>query len=199
MYNLIIKRTLDLLLSIIAFPIFLLLFAIISVAIKLDDGGPVFYNAERLGKDGKTFIMYKFRSMKVNAPDLRNEDGSTFNSDSDSRVTNIGSFLRKTSLDEIPQIINVIKGDMSIVGPRPHIVTNYKGYDYLSPEKQKRLEVRPGITGYSQAFYRNSIESEQKIENDCFYVDNLSFCLDLQIFIQTIRSVLRRENINTSI
>ena len=196
MYNHFFKRVIDVALCLIALPFFSVICLIVAPLIKLEDGGPVFYNAERLGFKGTTYKMFKFRSMKVNAPDIRNEDGSTYNSDYDVRVTEIGRFLRKTSLDEIPQIINVLKGDMSIIGPRPHIVTNYQGYDSLTPEKQKRLEVKPGITGYSQAYYRNSIGSEEKITNDCYYVDHLSLKLDMQIFFHTVKSVLQRENIN---
>lgn len=116
MYKFFIKRLLDILISILALPFVLLIVLIVSITIKLDDGGPIFYNSIRLGKNGKSFKMYKFRSMKVNAPDLRQEDGSTFNSDNDIRITKVGKVLRKTSIDEIPQIINVLKGDSGIIG-----------------------------------------------------------------------------------
>lgn len=198
MYKYGMKRLIDLILSLIGLPFFAVLFVILAPIIYLTDKGPIFYNADRLGYKGKIYKMYKFRSMKVNAPDLRNKDGSTYNGDNDPRVTRIGRIMRKTSLDEAPQLLNVLKGDMSVVGPRPHIVTNYKGYNSLTPEKKKRLEVRPGITGYSQAYYRNSIDSDQKNKNDCYYVDHVSFAFDVRILVQTVKSVLLRENIYVS-
>lgn len=198
MYKHGIKRFFDILLSIIGLPLFFLVFVIVAPIIFLTDKGPVFYNADRLGYKGKIYKMYKFRSMRVNAPDLRNKDGSTYNGDDDPRVTKIGRVLRKTSLDEAPQLLNVLKGDMSVVGPRPYVTTNYKGYESLTPLKKKRLDVRPGITGYSQAYFRNSIGAEEKDENDCYYVDHVSFLFDLKIFWQTAKSVLLRKNIYVS-
>ena len=142
--------------------------------------------------------MYKFRSMKVDAPDIRNADGSTFNGEDDPRVTKVGRILRKTSLDEIPQILNVLKGDMSIVGPRAFLATTAKSYSEMDELRKKRLVVRPGITGYSQAYYRNSIGLEKKIEFDCFYVDNISFLMDSKILFKTALAVLLRKNIFVS-
>ena len=195
MYKAFGKRLIDLIISIIGLPFFGILFIIFAPIIKLTDKGPVFYNAERLGCKGKVYKMYKFRSMRVNAPDIRNKDGSTFNGDNDPRVTKIGRIMRKTSVDETPQILNVLKGDMSIIGPRPFVTTHYEGYDKLDEKGKKRLEVRPGITGYSQAYYRNSIGKEEKIDNDCYYADHVSLLLDMKIFFHTIKSVLKRENI----
>lgn len=179
-------------------PFFCIIFIFLAPIIYLTDSGPVFYNAQRLGKDGKVFNMYKFRSMKVNAPDIRNKDGSTYNGDNDPRVTKIGRIMRKTSLDEIPQLLNVLKGDMSVIGPRPFVTTHYYGYDKLEARMKKRIEVRPGITGYSQAYFRNSITQDEKIENDCCYAEHVSFVLDVKIFFKTIKSVLMRENIYVS-
>ena len=119
MYRRYIKRILGILLSIAGLPVFMIIFIIVAPLIVLEDKGPVFYNAPRLGKDGQIFKMFKFRSMKVHAPDIRNEDGTTFNSKDDPRVTRIGRFLRKTSLDETPQLLNVLIGNMSFIGPRP--------------------------------------------------------------------------------
>ena len=130
----------------------------------LTDRGPVFYNATRLGLKGKKFKMFKLRSMYVNAPDLRNEDGSTFNSDHDKRVTSIGNIMRKTSLDEFPQFLNVLVGDMSFVGPRPMI--GNINYDKMNDEVKRRFSVKPGITGYAQAYFRNSITQDEKIKYD---------------------------------
>lgn len=146
MYKRFFKRVVDLAIALIALPFWLVVLIIIGPLIYLEDRGPMFYNAPRLGKDGKVFTMYKFRSMKANAPDIRNEDGSTFNTEDDPRLTRIGRFIRKTSLDETPQILNVIKGDMSIIGPRPDLPEHmelYKG------DERRKLEVRPGITGYN--------------------------------------------------
>lgn len=198
MYKKFFKRLIDLLLSLIGSPFFCLIFIILAPIIFFTDRGPVFYNAPRLGKNGKVFKMYKFRSMRVNAPDIRNKDGSTYNGDDDPRVTKIGRIMRKTSLDETPQLLNVLKGDMSVIGPRPFVTTHYYGYDKLEPKMKKRIEVRPGITGYSQAYYRNSISQDEKIEQDCYYADHVSFILDVKVFFQTIKSVLMRENIYVS-
>ena len=117
-YQLWVKRIIDLLLSVFILPVALILMVPIAIAVKASDGGPVIYRSKRLGKGFKEFDMFKFRSMKVGAPDIRNVDGSTFNSKDDERVTKVGKFLRETSLDEIPQLFNIIKGDMSIIGPR---------------------------------------------------------------------------------
>lgn len=192
------KRAIDILVSLIGLPFLFIIYIFVAPIIKLTDKGPVFYNAERLGKNGKFFKMFKFRSMKVNAPDLRNEDGSTFSSSSDPRVTKIGRILRKTSLDETPQILNVLKGDMSIVGPRAHLTTKYHGWDSQTELQKKRLSVRPGITGYSQAYFRNSATSEEKEQQDAYYVDHISLGLDAKILVQTALSIVRHKNIYAS-
>lgn len=195
MYRHFFKRLIDILMSLIALPFFLLIFIVVAPCIYFTDRGPVFYNAERLGKKGKVFKMYKFRSMKVNSPNLLNKDGSTYNGENDPRVTKIGRILRKTSIDEIPQILNVLKGDMSLIGPRAHLTTNYQGYDKLDETRKRRLDVRPGITGYSQAYFRNSITSDKKLENDVYYVEHLSFVFDVKILFKTAASVLKHENV----
>ena len=189
------KRLFDIIVSLIALPFVLLLVLIFAPIIYFTDRGPVFYNAPRLGRRGKVFKMYKFRSMKVNSPDIKNADGSTYNGKNDPRVTKIGRFMRKTSIDEFPQFLNVLKGDMSLIGPRAHLTTNYKGYDLLDEPHKRRLDVRPGITGYSQAYFRNSITSAEKLANDVYYAENISFWFDVKIFFKTIFSVLKRENI----
>ena len=189
------KRLFDIVLSLIALPFVLLIILIFAPIIYFTDRGPVFYNAPRLGRKGKVFKMYKLRSMKVNSPNLLNADGSTYNAANDPRVTAVGRFMRKTSIDEIPQFLNVLKGDMSFIGPRAHMTSSYKGYELLDEPHKKRLEVRPGITGYSQAYYRNSATSAQKMENDVYYVDHLSLALDVKIIFKTVASVLKRENI----
>lgn len=189
------KRLFDIVVSLIALPFVLLAIAVTAPFIYFTDKGPVFYNADRLGRKGKVFKMYKLRSMKMNSPDLKNADGSTYNGENDPRVTKIGKLMRKTSVDEFPQFLNVLKGDMSLIGPRAHLTTHYKGYEFLDEKRKRRLDVRPGITGYSQAYYRNSATSEQKIENDVYYVENISFVLDVKIFFKTVFSVIKRENI----
>ena len=190
------KRALDILLSLIALPFVLLVIVIMAPFIYLEDRGPVFYNATRRGMDGKNFKMFKLRSMYVNSPNLRNADGSTFNSDKDPRVTKIGRFMRKTSVDELPQILNVLIGDMSFIGPRPTLATT--PYEQLPEINKRRLAVRPGITGYAQAYYRNSITQQEKFQHDCYYAENISFAMDVKVLLQTVKSVLKRENIYVS-
>lgn len=193
MYRYGIKRLIDMTVSLLVLPIFLIIMIPVSILIKLEDKGPIFYNAPRVGKDMREFPMYKFRSMKVNAPDIRNTDGSTFNSEDDPRVTKIGRILRKTSIDEIPQILNVLTGDMSLVGPRPSPLGNKDRYPN---EYFRKFDVRPGITGYNQAVLRNKSTMEQRIQNDLFYVENISFSLDVKIIFLTAASVVKSKNIN---
>lgn len=192
MYRLYFKRLIDFIIALIGLPIWGIIVLIIGPILYLEDKGSIFYNATRLGKDGQLFKMYKFRSMKMNAPDLRNDDGSTFNAENDPRLTRIGKFIRKTSLDETPQIINVLKGDMSLIGPRPDLPEHLKLYE---GEEKRKLEVRPGITGYSQAYFRNTIPWKNRIKNDIYYIDNITFLLDSKILIKTFLSVIRKENV----
>ncbi len=195
MYANFFKRLIDIMFSLIILPFILLEILILAPIIYICDPGPIFYNATRVGRYGRKFKMFKLRSMYVNAPDIRNEDGSTFSSENDPRVTKIGRLLRKTSLDEFPQFLNVLLGDMSLIGPRPTVPT----IDYVDMDKmqKKRLSVRPGVTGYTQAYYRNSISTEDKLKYNCYYVDNLTFAMDIKVFFQTVKSVLLRQNINT--
>ena len=194
-YQIVIKRAIDIICSVIVFPFVLLISLFVGIAIKIDDGGPVFYMAERIGKDSKKLRMFKFRSMKVNAPNLTNPDGSTYNAKNDSRVTRVGRFLRETSLDEIPQIINVLKGDMSFIGPR---ASGWEALDSYKSDETDKMKVRPGITGYTQAYYRNSIGVREKRLYDSWYANNVTFWLDVKIFFKTIVVVLKHENIYTN-
>lgn len=187
------KRLFDILISVLLLPIVLLIVMVTSVFIFLDDGFPIFYNSERRGKNGAVFKMYKLRSMRKNSKDLRNADGSTFNSENDIRLTNVGKVIRKLSIDELPQIFNVFLGDMSMIGPRPSIVSTE--YEKLDELRKKRLDVLPGITGYTQAYFRNSISQEEKIEKDCWYTDNVSLFLDIKIVWRTIKTIIIRKNI----
>lgn len=190
-----IKRVIDLLLSLLAFPFWLIILIPVAVAIKLDDGGPVFYKSLRVGKDFKKFGMYKFRSMRVNAPDLRNADGGTYNAADDPRVTRVGKFLRETSLDETPQILNIIKGEMSIIGPR---AGDWESVDTYEEDEKDKVKVVPGLTGYCQAYFRNNASVREKRLKDAWYANNFSFGLDLKIFFRTIMTVLRHENLYTN-
>ena len=191
MYKHFFKRVIDLLISLIALPFFLLVLLVIAPLIYFGDKGPVFYNAHRIGKDGKLFKMYKFRSMYVNAPDIRLADGSTYNGEDDPRVTPIGRFIRKTSIDELPQILNILLGHMSLIGPRPDPPDWLERY----PEDIKVfLTVRPGITGYSQAYFRNSADGEEKMQHDAYYATHCTFWMDVKIFFKTIATVLKAEN-----
>lgn len=195
MYVKFLKRCVDFTVSLILLPFFCIVYVVLMPCYYLLDRGPMFYSGKRLGQFGKPFPMHKFRSMKVNAPDIRLNDGSTYNGDDDPRVTKLGRFLRKTSLDEIPQILNVLKGDMSLIGPRPDPL------DWLAKYKEEEkifLNVKPGITGYNQAYYRNSADAQEKIDNDVYYAKNISFILDAKIVLKTIKTVLLRENVNVT-
>jgi len=192
MYKNYLKRIFDFVFALIALPFWFIILIIVGSLIYFQDRGPIFYNAQRLGKNGKAFKMYKFRSMKMNAPDIRNEDGSTFNAENDPRLTKIGKFIRKTSLDETPQLLNIIKGDMGIVGPRPDLPEHRLLYE---GNEERKLEVRPGVSGYNQAYYRNTVPWKERIQNDIYYVDNLSLWLDTKIFFRTVVSVLKHEDI----
>ncbi|WP_349820520.1 sugar transferase [Catenibacterium sp. RTP21428st1_D7_RTP21428_210409] len=192
MYSKGIKRILDFIIGLIALPFIIVITLIMAPIIYFNDKGPIFYNASRLGRNGKPFKMYKFRSMMVNAPDIRNKDGSTYNGDDDPRVTKVGRFMRKTSIDELPQFLNVLLGDMSLIGPRPDPLDDMEIY---TEYQKKKLNVRPGITGYNQAYYRNSVEQNEKFEHDVYYAENISFFLDIKIFFKTIATILTRDNV----
>ena len=194
-YQNVAKRIADILICLFFLPILLVIFLAVAVAIKLDDGGPIIYRSKRIGLGFREFDMYKFRSMKVNAPDLRNADGSTFNSSSDSRVTKIGRFLRESSIDELPQLLNVLKGDMSLIGPRAGDVESRD--TYAEDEKDKTL-VRPGITGFTQAYYRNNMGVREKRLYDAWYAHNVSLALDIRILFRTVKTVVSHENVYTN-
>lgn len=192
MYKSVVKRILDIAIALAGLPFFIIIFVIFAPIIHFTDKGPVFYNAYRIGKNGKLFKMYKFRSMYVNAPDIRLADGSTYNGEDDPRVTKIGRVMRSTSIDETPQIFNILNGTMSLIGPRPDPPDWLERY----PEEIKVfLSVRPGITGYSQAYWRNGVDSEEKMKADAYYAKHVSFIFDLKIFFRTIWVVLRHSNI----
>lgn len=186
------KRICDLVVGIVALPFVLIIIAVLAPIIHLEDKGPVFYNAPRVGKDGRDFKMYKLRSMRVNAPDLVMEDGSTYNGADDPRMTKIGAFMRRTSLDEIPQFLNVLKGDMSAVGPRPDLRRETELYEGDEGEK---LTVKPGITGYAAVYGRNSLPWHDRLALDVYYVRNVTFALDVKVFFRTFATVFKQEGI----
>ena len=179
-YQLVFKRLFDIMVCLIAIPFLLIILIPVAIAIKIEDHGPVFYSSGRLGVGFKEFGMLKFRSM---------------NSDKDQRVTKVGHFLRETSIDEIPQIFNILKGDMSIIGPRPGDV---ESKDTYAEDEKDKLLIRPGITGYTQAYYRNNLGVREKRLYDAWYAHNVSLLLDVKIFFKTISTVLKRENIYTN-
>ena len=195
MYRKYIKRGLDVVFSLLGIIVLIPVWVVVPILIKLDDGGPVYYLAPRIGMNSKKFLMYKFRSMKVDNKDIRNPDGSTYNSSNDPRVTKIGKTLRRTSIDEFPQLFNVVKGEMSLIGPRAST------WDSLSSYKEDELDkmkVRPGITGYTQAYYRNSITLREKRLLDVKYANKVSFLLDIKILLRTIMTVFTHEGLYTN-
>lgn len=197
MYQLFIKRLFDIIGSLIILPFVLLEITFLAPIIWLTDKGPVFYSATRAGKGYKPFKMFKLRSMYVDSPDLKNPDGSTYNSDDDPRVTPIGRIMRKTSLDEFPQFLNILLGDMSFVGPRPKLYSKGRLDNEKDEKIIKSFSVKPGVTGYAQAYYRNSITQDEKFKWDAYYADHVTLWMDIKILWQTVVSVLGHKNINT--
>ncbi|UJH67012.1 sugar transferase [Allomuricauda sp. SCSIO 65647] len=189
MYRNFLKRTLDFIVALIGFAILLPIFLIVMVLLFVVNDGRPFFLQQRPGKNGKTFNIIKFKTMN----DKKDTEGNLLpNKD---RITKVGSVVRKTSLDEIPQLLNVIKGDMSLMGPRPLLVEYLPLY---SKEQGRRHEVRPGITGWAQVNGRNAISWERKFELDVWYVDNISFLLDLKILWLTFLKVIKSEGISAT-
>lgn len=184
-----IKRGMDFIIALIMLVVLSPLMAVTCILIKLDDGGPILFKQERPGKNGNIFTVYKFRTMCVKT---HNKDGREL-SDFE-RISGVGKILRKTSIDELPQLVNILKGEMSFIGPRP-LLTEY--LDLYTPEQMRRHEVLPGISGWAQVNGRNAITWEEKFSYDVYYVDNFSFKLDLKIFIKTITNVLNQNGINS--
>jgi undecaprenyl phosphate N,N'-diacetylbacillosamine 1-phosphate transferase len=189
----IMKRLVDIT---IALPLLIVLSPVllaIWIAIRLDSEGPAIFRQERVGKDGANFIMLKFRTMSHNAPDLRNPDNSTFNSDADPRLTRLGGVLRRTSLDELPQLVNVVRGEMSLIGPRPELPEGPRTY---LPHQFARLEVRPGMTGWAAVNGRNDLPMHVRRDMDAWYAQNWTLGLDAKIFWRTLIVVLLRRGIH---
>lgn len=194
-YVKVVKRIADILIGVCALPFLALITLAVGVAIKIDDGGPVFYKAKRIGKNSKIFDMYKFRSMIVNAPNWTNADGSTYNASDDARVTKVGRFIRKTSIDELPQFFNILIGNMTFIGPR---ASGAGALDTYLEDEVAKMEVKPGITGYTQAYFRNSISVREKRLYDAWYAHNVTMWLDIKILFKTVATVLKRENVYTN-
>ena len=186
------KRIMDIAVSSTALVLLSPLFALISIAIRFDSTGSALFRQKRLGRNERPFTLYKFRTMIENAPDYRNADGSTFNSPSDARVTHVGRFLRRTSLDELPQLLNVLAGAMSLVGPRPDQVDQARFYH---EDEWRRSVVKPGITGLAQINGRNAITWSSRTQIDLEYVAHKSLLLDLRILFQTVPYVLGSRDI----
>lgn len=192
------KRTADVLISLIGLIFLSPLFIIISIAVKLDSKGPAFFVHKRIGKDGKIINVYKFRTMVDNAeglireftPEQLKKFNENFKLEDDPRITKIGKFLRKTSLDELPQLLNILKGDLSIIGPRPVVSNEIERY---GENKEKFLSVTPGLTGYWAANGRSCTTYEERMQMELYYVDNISLKTDIEIFFKTIILVLKRE------
>jgi len=186
----VVKRLIDIVVSLIVLGLGLPLWVLIAILIKIDSRGPVIYKQERVGKDGKIFTLYKFRSMYENAEALT---GPTWATKNDPRVTRVGKILRKLHLDEIPQFINVLKGDMSLIGPRPERPVFVEKLSKEIPLYRRRLKVKPGITGWAQVKYKydESIEDvKKKLQYDLFYIENMSLRMDLKIIAYTILHIL---------
>jgi exopolysaccharide biosynthesis polyprenyl glycosylphosphotransferase len=190
-----VKRTLDILAVVCAAPILIPLVGALAIVVKLDSRGPAFYCAQRIGRKGRKFCCWKLRTMVANADELKEElraknqrSGPFFKLSFDPRITRLGRFLRKSSLDELPQLWNVLRGDMSLVGPRPHPVDDYQLYDL---EHRRRLEVRPGITGLWQVKARRDPSFETNMALDLAYIENWSLLLDFKILLLTAPAVLK--------
>lgn len=188
MYNTFVKRTIDIILSFLGLIILSPLFIILIILVASTSKGPVFFKQKRLGKNGKEFYMLKFRSMIVGA-----EAGGVYSDDKDKRVTKIGRVLRKTSLDELPQLINILKGEMSLIGPRPPLTYHPWPIEDYTDEQRRMFDVRPGITGWAQINGRKAVEWNKRIELNVWYVDHISLLLDIKIFFMTIIKVLTNE------
>ena len=187
MYKVFFKRFFDILLSAAALLALWWLMAIVAVLIRLESRGPAIFRQQRLGRGGREFTFYKFRSMSVGA---ERTGSGVYSGKNDSRVTRIGKILRATSIDELPQLWNILKGDMSLIGPRPPLTYHPWPIDQYTEFQRRMFEVRPGITGWAQVHGRKDVEWHRRIELNVWYVDHLSFALDVKIFFLTIWKVL---------
>lgn len=192
--NIFIKRLIDFLGSLIGLIIISPFLLIIAILIKVTSKGPVFFRQNRLGKNGRTFKIIKFRTMVLNAEKIG--DGLTVKNENDNRITKVGKFLRATSLDELPQLFNVLVGQMSLVGPRPPVTYfPYDGFENYPKWAKKRFKMRPGVTGMTQVTVRNSVSWDDRIVVDNKYIDEFSVWIDIKIMFQTVIKLFRTENI----
>ena len=195
MYKKIVKRLLDIFMSAIILIICSLFMLVVMLLIKIDSPGPAVFKQERLGKNGRTFTMYKFRSMKQNS---EHTGSGVYSGKGDTRVTKLGKILRATSIDELPQLVNIIKGDMSFIGPRPPLTYHPWKWEEYTDEQKRMFEVRPGLTGWAQVHGRKNLEWNERIRLNVWYVDNVSFWLDVKILFLTIGKVFSSaDNQNT--
>lgn len=183
------SRILDIILSIIGLIISIPIIIVFGLLIKKEDDGPIFYKQDRLGKDGKIIFIYKLRSMKINSE----KNDSLWTEKNDPRVTNIGKFIRKSRIDEIPQFFNILKGDMSMIGPRPERPNLTMEFNERIPGFINRLVIKPGLTGYAQVNGGYDISVEDKIKKDLYYIKNRNLFLDISILLKTIKVVLTGE------
>lgn len=190
MYKKLFKGFFDILFALIILIVSSPVLLIVALAIKVDSKGPVIFTQKRVGKDGKVYDMYKFRSMCVGA---EQQEGGVYCKKGDARVTKVGGFIRATSIDELPQLVNIIKGEMSFIGPRPVLTYYPKEWDEYTQEELKRFDVLPGITGWAAVHGRKTNTIEARFAYDNYYVDNLSLWLDIKIIFMTIKSVLTNE------
>ena len=186
LYSKFIKRFLDILLSLTILILFCWLYAIVAILVRVKLGSPIIFRQARPGKDEKIFHMFKFRTMT----DEKDENGNLL--PDEIRLTRFGLLLRKTSLDELPEFINILKGDMSFIGPRPLLV---KYLPYYNDRERLRHSVRPGLTGYAQAHGRNAISWEKKFEYDVYYVEHLSFLTDVKVVIDTVKTLFSHDQV----
>ena len=194
--NLCLKRIIDIIGSLVGLVFLSPVFLVIALLIKMDSPGPVFFVQDRLGLRGKTFRIIKFRTMVMNAENIG--DGLRVSSESDPRITRVGRVLRATSLDELPQLINVLKGDMSLVGPRPPATYHpYNGFESYPEWAKKRFEMRPGMTGLAQVMVRNSASWDERIRLDLQYIESFALHEDLRLLLLTVRKVFQRQSIYT--
>lgn len=191
MYKRCLKRIIDFVLSAIVLCGLSPVFLIVSILIKLESKGPVIFRQTRLGLNGKEFSIYKFRSMKVNS---EHTGSGVYSGKGDPRVTRVGRFIRATSIDELPQAVNVLKGEMALIGPRPPLTYHPWPLEEYTQEQKRMFEVRPGITGWAQVHGRKDVEWHKRIEMNVWYVDHCSLWLDIKIFFMTIFKVLRNED-----
>jgi len=187
MYRKFFKRFLDVLISVIALIVASPFMLITAILIKLESKGPVIFKQERLGKGGKVFWIYKFRSMCVGA---EKTGSGVYSGKGDARVTKVGRIIRATSIDELPQLINILKGDMSIIGPRPPLTYHPWPVEEYTPEQFRMFELRPGITGWAQTHGRKDVEWHKRIELNVWYVDHVSLWLDIKILFLTVFKVV---------